>query len=171
MPPSAPERGTSSSFEWMGASEDAARLPIARWHAEMERHSRTPASPTRSCAPTPSCRTTLYSLTHTYVHALFGTGGEGRCSVVDARDVAAVAAAVFSIQATQGRSMTSPGPRRLHPRRIAATISKVTGRHLRYVTMSDAELAAGYHYGGLPGRLADELAAADELQAQGAYPK
>ena len=151
----------------MGASEDAARLPIARWHAEMERHLKDSGVSYTVLRANTFMQNYLYSLTHTYVHALFGTGGEGRCSVVDARDVAAVATAVLLDPGHAGKVYDVTGPQALTLAQVAATISKVTGRHLRYVTMSDAELAAGYHYGGLPGRLADELVAADEPPSAG----
>jgi uncharacterized protein YbjT (DUF2867 family) len=154
-------------LSWMGASEDATRLPIARWHAEVERHLKDSGVPYTVLRANTFMQNYLYSLTHSYVHALFGTGGEGRCSMVDARDVAAVAASVLLGQGHTGKVYEVTGPQALTPTQVAATISKVTDRHLRYVTMSDAELAAGYQYGGLPGRLADELVAADELRAQG----
>ena len=63
------------------------------------------------------------------------------------------------------------GPEALAPAQIAATISQVTGRHMRYIAMSVEELAASYQYGGSSGRLADDLATADELRAEGYLSK
>ena len=57
-------------LSWMGASEDAARLPIARWHAKVERHLKDSGVPYTVLRANTFMQNYLYSLTHTYVHAL-----------------------------------------------------------------------------------------------------
>lgn len=154
-------------LSWMGASEEARRLPIARWHAQVERQLKDSGTPYTVLRANTFMQNYLHQITHGGQETIFGSAGEGRCSLVDARDVAAVAAEVLLDQATRGKVYEVTGPEALTAAQVADTISKVTGRHLRYVNLSSEGLAEGYQHAGWPEGWADELVAVGELQAQG----
>lgn len=58
--------------------------------------------------------------------------GNGRTAFVAARDVAAVAAIALRTEGHAGRAYTPTGPTALTYRQVAAMLSEVLGRHIRY---------------------------------------
>jgi uncharacterized protein YbjT (DUF2867 family) len=154
-------------LSWMGASEDAFTLPIARWHAEVERHLKDAGVSYTILRANTFMQTYLYQITHTSEDAFHGAAGEGTCSLVDARDVAAVAARTLLDAGHEGETYEVTGPEALTRAQAADIISRVSGRQLRYVNRSAEEMAEGYQQAGWPEPWADELVAIDELQAQG----
>jgi uncharacterized protein YbjT (DUF2867 family) len=154
-------------LSWMGASDAAVRLPTARWHAEVESHLQGSGVPFTILRANNFMQHYLRSITHADENTLLGAAGEGRCSLVDARDVAAVAAHVLTEAGHEGKIYEITGPQALTRAEAAAVIADVTGREIHYVEHSLEELSAIYQYVGWPSRWADELVAADELQALG----
>ncbi len=74
---------------------------------------------------------------------------DGMVSFVDGRDVAAVAAAVLTVDEHAGRAYTLTGPEALDHYQAAAIISEVSGRHVGYMPVDEDEtryslLAAGW---------------------------
>lgn len=67
---------------------------------------------------------------------------DARVSLVDARDVAAVAAEVLTTRDHVGRSYTLTGPEALDHYEAARVISEAAGREVRYVSSDDADLAS-----------------------------
>lgn len=79
-----------------------------------------------------------------------GPAGEGRVAAVARRDVADVAATALVDRALAGQTLTLTGPEALTLTEVAATLSRVTGRSVRYVPET---LAAGRRWraaGGAP---------------------
>ncbi len=83
------------NLSWMGVSAGEDRLSSAHWHAEAERHLVGSGVPYAILRANTFMQNYLYCLTYANVDALIGTASTGRCSLVDARDVAAVAAGVL----------------------------------------------------------------------------
>lgn len=154
-------------LSWMGASDEAVRLPTARWHAEVESHLEGSGVPFTILRANNFMQHYLRYIRHANQTTMLGAAGEGRCSLVDARDVAAVAARVLKEAGHEGKTYEVTGPQALTRAEAAAVISAVTGREIRFIEHSLEELSAIYHYAGWPSRWADELVAADELQALG----
>jgi len=154
-------------LSWMGASEAAPRLLTARWHAEVESHVQGSGVPFTILRANNFMQHYLHSITRANENTLLGAAGGGRCSLVDARDVAAVAAHVLTDDGHERKTYEITGPGALTHAEAAAVIANVTGREIRYIEHSLEELSAIYHYAGWPSRWADELVAAEELQALG----
>ena len=95
---------------------------------------------------------------------IYGASGEGRASLVDARDVAAVAAAALTEAGHEGQTYMVTGPEALAKADVARIISKVTGRQVRYVNVSPEVMAENHHHLGWPHRWADELVAVEDLR-------
>ena len=152
-------------LSWMGAATDSGSEAIGRWHAEVERH-------LVECGVAymilrASAFMQNYVGQITVNDTIVGTTATGRASLVDARDVAAVAATVLTQQGHEGRTYDVTGPQALSNPEVAAIISRVTGRRVRYVGTTPDLLADGYHRAGLPEWAALDLVAADVYRARG----
>jgi uncharacterized protein YbjT (DUF2867 family) len=80
-----------------------------------------------------------------------------RMSPVDLRDVAQVAAAVLMEGGYTGKSLRITGPESLSMDDIAATLSRIAGKMIRYVPVSWNERAAALSAAGLPDYFLDAL--------------
>jgi len=84
--------------------------------------------------------------------------GEGREAFVDADDIAAVAVAAFEDDRHIGQAYTLSGPRLLSFEDVAAEISKVNGKPLKYVPLSQEAFRESLRERGFPESLADGYA-------------
>jgi uncharacterized protein YbjT (DUF2867 family) len=71
--------------------------------------------------------------------AFYGCQGDGAVSVVDIRDIAAVAVMVLAAAGHEGKSYALTGGEALTNRQIAERISRVAGRKISYVDVPPAE--------------------------------
>ncbi|MGJ7497729.1 SDR family oxidoreductase [Variovorax sp. RT4R15] len=76
--------------------------------------------------------------------------GEGASSFIDARDIAASAAAALTTDRFDGQAFTLTGPQALGYREAAALLSRVAGRPIRYTPISDDAFVAMLQGVGLP---------------------
>ncbi|MBV7532345.1 SDR family oxidoreductase [Chitinophaga sp. sic0106] len=70
----------------------------------------------------------------------FAPAGSAKVSVVDARDIAAVAAQVLVTQHWNNRVLDITGPEALSHEEIAAILSAITGRHIRYIDVTPEDM-------------------------------
>jgi uncharacterized protein YbjT (DUF2867 family) len=153
------------NLSWMGASEDSASQTIGRGHAEVERHLHDSGLSSTVLRASAFMQNYLGQIT-TY-DRIYGTTATGESSLVDARDVATVAATVLTEQGHEGRQYHVTGPQALSNPAVAGIISTVTGRDVHYTQLSPELLADGYHRGGLPEWLAFDLVTAEAYRAAG----
>jgi uncharacterized protein YbjT (DUF2867 family) len=71
--------------------------------------------------------------------AFYLCGGDFHYSIIDARDIGAVAAKVLAEKGHEGKIYTLSGPEALSNPQMAEKISKAVGRPIRYVDMPTAE--------------------------------
>ncbi|MFF8670024.1 NAD(P)H-binding protein [Streptomyces sp. NPDC015242] len=88
--------------------------------------------------------------------------GDGAASFVDAEDIAAVVTAALTDARHAGEIYELSGPRAVTVAEAAATISRATGRDIRYVPLSVEEYVAELVEQGLP--LAEARAFADVVE-------
>ncbi len=153
------------NLSWLGASEDSASQTIGRWHAEVERHLEDSGVSFTVLRASAFMQNYLGQVTA--YDRVYGTTTDGESSLVDARDVAAVAATVLTEEGHQGRLYEVTGPQALSNPAVATIISTVTGRNVHYTELSPELLADGYHRGGLPEWLAFDLVTAEAYRAAG----
>jgi uncharacterized protein YbjT (DUF2867 family) len=153
------------ALSWMGAAQDSGSQGIGRWHAEVERRLKDCGVPFTILRASAFMQNYLGQISAN--DRIFGAKAAGKASLVDARDVAAVAATVLTEQGHEGRRYDVTGPEALSDPEVAAIISRVTGREVRYVSSSPDLLADGYLRGGLPEWLAFDLVTADVYRAAG----
>jgi uncharacterized protein YbjT (DUF2867 family) len=157
------------NLSWMGAAADSGSQTIGRWHAEVERHLKNCGVPYVVLRANAFMQNYLGQISVN--DRIFGTTATGEASLVDARDVAAVAATVLAEQGHEGRLYDVTGPQALSNPEVAAIISRMTGRKVRYVGSSPDLLADGYLRGGLPEWLAFDLVTTDVYRAAGHLAK
>lgn len=92
---------------------------------------------------------------------------DGKVSVIDARDIAATAAAVLTSEGHSGRMYDLTGPEALSHAQIASTIGEAIGRPVEYVDVPPEAAREGLVEIGLPAWLADALVELYGLYASG----
>lgn len=97
-----------------------------------------------------------------------GSTGTGRIAMVDARDVARVAARLLVDPAGhEGRSYDITGPRAISNGEIAEVLSALLDRTIRYVDLPSDDLRADLTAAGVPGWLADDLVTLNAINRAG----
>lgn len=93
--------------------------------------------------------------------------GNGRVSCIDARDVAAVAARLLTQSPPPGGCFDLTGPTALSNYDIAAVLTRVLGREIRYVDTQPGETRAALRAHGLSSWLIDIIMELYDLSARG----
>ena len=97
----------------------------------------------------------------------YGSSGDGKIAMIDARDIAAVAVALLTGEEHTGGVYPLTGPEALSNTEAAAVISEVVGREIRYVDVSGDAFKAGLLNAGLEEWLADDLVTLNDMLAEG----
>ena len=100
-------------------------------------------------------------------NAFYGCQGTGAVSVLDIRDIAAVAVIVLAATGHEGRSYALTGVEALTNGQIAEKISRVAGRKINYVDLPPAEFKKAILSGGMPEWSADALLDLQRLYREG----
>jgi uncharacterized protein YbjT (DUF2867 family) len=152
-------------------SKAPADSPIARrrWQAEIEAGlaaSGTPHTLLRSNAYMQNVLTLAPAIATT---STFGSAaGQGRSGLVDARDVAAVAAEIMiSPAAHAGKTYWLTGPELLSNYDVATVLSKLLGRTITYRELTFEQSQDAMIRAGIPGQIAEMNAQAFSLTAEG----
>jgi uncharacterized protein YbjT (DUF2867 family) len=91
------------------------------------------------------------------MNAFYGCQGNGAVSMVDIRDIAAVAVIALAATGHEGKSYTLTGGAALTNDQVAEKISRVAGRKISYVDLPAAELNKAILSAGAPEWTADAL--------------
>ena len=152
-------------------SKASADSPVARrrWQAEIEAGlaaSRIPYTLLRSNAYMQNVLALAPAIANT---SSFGSSaGKGRSGLVDARDVAAVAAEVAAAPAGHaGKTYWLTGPGLISNYDVAAVLSKLLGRTITYRELTFEENKDAMIRAGVPGQIAEMNAQAFSLTADG----
>jgi NAD(P)H dehydrogenase (quinone) len=86
-----------------------------------------------------------------------GNAGDGRIGYVTRDDCAAVAATVLAEGGSEGQLLEITGPEAVTDEDVAAALTEVTGRSVRYAPVGDDELTAWLVAAGTPPVLAETL--------------
>jgi uncharacterized protein YbjT (DUF2867 family) len=153
------------------ASKAPADSPIARrrWQAEIEAGlaaSEIPHTLLRSNAYMQNVLALAPAIATT---SSFGSSaGKGRCGLVDARDVAAVAAEIITSPAVHaGKTYWLTGPELVSNYDVATVLSKLLGRTITYRELTFEENKDAMIRAGVPEQIAEMNAQAFSLTADG----
>ncbi|MFI6927665.1 NAD(P)H-binding protein [Nonomuraea spiralis] len=127
-------------------------------HGEIDEHLRASGVPHAILQPTGFMQNLIGDLRGG--DRFHGAWGGGRMNYIDARDIAAVAAALLTRPVGASESYLLTGPESPTHEEIAATMTSVLGRPIAYVDLPVPEMAARLAEQGVPEPFATELATA-----------
>lgn len=126
-------------------------LQSGRWHAQTEQLLRHVGLPWTCLHPPFFMQNLLRSAQEVARHGVLTAAMEnGRVAMVDARDVAAVAAAALTTDGHVGKTYVITGPEALSFQQVAAKLSAATGRQVRYRDIPLTALRQHLSATGLP---------------------
>ena len=99
--------------------------------------------------------------------AFYAAQADGAVSVIDLRDIAAVAVKVLSERGHEGKAYALTGPQALTNGEIAGKLSDAVGREIRYVNVPPADLRNAMLAAGVPEWSADALLDLQRLYREG----
>jgi uncharacterized protein YbjT (DUF2867 family) len=100
--------------------------------------------------------------------AFYGSSHQGRTAYVSSRDIAEVAATILlDPLAHQGKTYVLTGPEPISDEDVARGLSKVAGRQIHYVDLSEGQLLEGQLSAGTPRWMAEHLVALEGVKAAG----
>lgn len=85
-----------------------------------------------------------------YQQQFFATAGNAKISLVDIRDIAAVALKVLTTAGHENHIYDITGPEAITHQEIAKILSQVMGREIRYINVSDEEMQSALLNVGFP---------------------
>ena len=100
-------------------------------------------------------------------NAFYGCQGNGAVSIVDIRDIAAVAVIVLAATGHEGKSYALTGGESLTTDQVAEKISRVAGRKISYVDLPPADLKKAILSAGTPEWSAEALLDLQRLYREG----
>lgn len=155
----------------MGA--DARSLvSLSKWHAGTEAHLKASGLAWTLLRPGHFMSNTLsYASTVKKDGAFYGNFGSGKLCMVHPADIAGVAVKVLTTPGHEGLVYTLTGPEPLSMAEVAAKLSKVAGRPVKYVDLAAEALRSGLTAAGLPLWLADDYVTMGAFAATGGMAK
>ncbi|MGW6848287.1 NmrA family NAD(P)-binding protein [Streptomyces virginiae] len=122
------------------AAEPDSPVAVSRGHHAVEEHLRATGIPHTVLRPYAFAQNLLRLAPAVAQGLILGTTGEAPCNYVDCRDIGDVAAAALTRSEVAGRTYTLTGPEAVSSPDLAARLSALTGRPIRYVDLAPAEL-------------------------------
>jgi uncharacterized protein YbjT (DUF2867 family) len=98
---------------------------------------------------------------------IYQPGGDAAASMIDARDIAKVAARALTEDGHEGKTYVLTGPEALTYTDVARKLSQATGRGVSYVSITPEQFREGALAHGLPPWLVDALALLNDFFAEG----
>ncbi|GHE24738.1 nucleotide-diphosphate-sugar epimerase [Kitasatospora indigofera] len=146
------------------AAEPDSPVAVSRGHHTVEEHLRA-SGLTHTVLRPYAFMQNLLRLAPTVAQGLvLGAMGDAPCNYVDCRDIGDVAAAALTRADVAGGSYTLTGPQAVAHPDLAARLTTLTGRPVRYVDLAPAELRDTLvRRGGMPDWLAAHVAEIQQL--------
>lgn len=139
-------------------ADAGSEVKICRWHAESERELEASGLAWTHLRPVYNMNNLLkLAGTVSAQGTLFAPMKDAALAMVDARDVAAVAAAALTGGSHEGRAYLVTGPEAIGFAQAAHVLSQVLQRPVRYVDVSPATAREGMLKLGMPAWYADDL--------------
>jgi uncharacterized protein YbjT (DUF2867 family) len=150
-----------------GAAEEA--YSFAQWHRAVEKQIEASGLPFTFLRPNGFMQNVINYMGATIKgqSAIYASVGDARISTIDTRDIGAVAARVLTEAGHEGKAYELTGPEALGYADIAATLSSVLGRTIRYVPISHEDYKKGAIAAGTPEGYAEALVSLDRHYAAG----
>ena len=154
----------------LSARGAAIGAPVAfwHWHGLIEQHLRASGVPAVVLQPGFLMSNLLGSAEPVRQQGLLlAPAAEARIAMIDPADVAAVAAVALTTPGHDGQSYVLTGPAAIGFSQVAAELSAVTGRAIRFVDIPPEAAAAAMVDGGVPSFAADQVVAVFDTLRRG----
>jgi uncharacterized protein YbjT (DUF2867 family) len=133
----------------MGAAEDAA-IVVGRLHGQVEAELRRSGIPHTVVQPNAFMQNYLAQAASVKAEdAFYLPEGDGAMSLIDVRDIAAVAVAALTESSHEGKRYVLTGDEALSNREVAEKFSQALGRTIRYVDVTDEQAGESMRSGGM----------------------
>lgn len=135
-----------------------------KWHHAVEEHLRASGIPATILRPESFMQNipAFFASTINSQGAFYAAMGEAPVGFVDVRDIGAVVAKILTSDGHAGKTYTLTGPELLNYSQVAAKLSQVLGRPVRYVAVTQEQLRPSLRDMGMPPWQVEALA---DLQA------
>jgi uncharacterized protein YbjT (DUF2867 family) len=154
----------SSAF----VSDQESAVSLGRWHGQTDNELRRSGLKWTILQPEAFMQNLLGSAgTIKQQGAIYGTAKDGKIAMIDARDIARVAARALVDPGHEGKTYVLTGPEAIDYARVAETFSHVLGRPVKYVDLAPEQARLGMLGTGLPEWLVDILLALSSIYAAG----
>ncbi|MBI5181466.1 MAG: SDR family oxidoreductase [Nitrospirae bacterium] len=142
----------------MGADSPQA-ITLGRWHREAEKTVESSGIAYTLIRPNSFMQNYINFAAHTIKsqNAFYFPQGDGKVSLIDVRDIAAVVVALLTKGGHEGKAYTLTGPEAVSNYQIAAILSRVTGRTINYVDVPEAAARQGMKEMGMPETIIEAL--------------
>ncbi len=151
----------------LGAHHDSP-IGLARMHAQTEREIEDSGIPFTHLRPTLFMQSLfMHAPTIANLGAFYLPMRDGRISMIDARDIAAVARNVLTTDGHAGQTYTLTGPEALSMDQVAAKLGVLLGKPVDYVDAPPATARDNMIASGVPEWLTDDLLKLMEVFAAG----
>ncbi len=151
----------------IGAGPDAP-IKLGRDHGAIERALRDTGIPFAALRPHSFMQNMLGSAELLRTKGEFyGSTGDARIPLIDARDVAAAAAVLLIHPSPESGAHVLTGPEAISNDEVASILTAVMGKPIRYVDLPGEHLKAGLLAAGMPQWLANDLQTLEAMWAKG----
>ncbi|MGW1641828.1 SDR family oxidoreductase [Streptomyces lavendulae] len=148
------------------AAEPDSPVAVSRGHHAIEEHLRGSGLAHTILRPYAFMQNLLRLAPGVERGVILGATGDAPCNHIDCRDIADVAAAVLTRPDTAGGTHVLTGPEAVTHSELAARLSVLTGRRIRYVDLAPDELRDDLiRHARMPGWLADHVTEIQQLAA------
>ena len=149
-------------------AEDEA-FAFARWHRAVEKYIEASGLLWTFLRPNGFMQNVVTYMGETIrkESAIYASAGNGAASHVDARDIGAVGAKVLTESGHEGKAYELTGPVALTYGQIAASLTEVLGRPIRYVPISHEQYKQAALAAGTPEGYADALVELNRYYEEG----
>jgi uncharacterized protein YbjT (DUF2867 family) len=153
-------------------AEPGSRVPFWDWHGRLERHLRASGLASVVLRPQFYMSNLLGSVaTIKAAGAIFAPANGAKIPMVDPRDVAAAAAVALTEDGHEGLTYVLTGPEAITFHDVAACLSEVAGRTIRYVDVPDAVARDGLLQAGMPDWMADNIVSVFGMRREDPAPQ
>jgi uncharacterized protein YbjT (DUF2867 family) len=152
----------------VNGADAKAPMVLGQWHGESDAHLQASGLKWTILRPGAFMQNLLGS-TSTVKRdgAIYGTSGEGKVPFIDAHDIAGVAFKTLTTPGHEGKIYPLTGDAAHSYAEVAAKLTTLLGKPVKYVNLPDAQFKAGVLAAGIPEWLANDYLAMNHTTAAG----
>jgi uncharacterized protein YbjT (DUF2867 family) len=144
-------------------------VSLGRWHGQTEEELKKSGLPYTILQPHYFMQNLMGSAQSIKAQgAFYGAMKDGKISLIDARDIAAVAAKVLTSAGHEGKTYVLTGPEPLSMADLAGKLAAAAGKPIKYVDLPPEQLKKGLSEAGMPEWFATDMVSMQTFFATGA---